>query len=153
MAKKTFNEKLKDCKDLPKTVDLSDKPDFVSRYGGSKMYIASPLQYNEIIARIPEGKIITSDLIRAKLASDNSADVTCPLTAGIFINICAKAAIERGDEAFPWWRCLKAKGELNEKYPDGIDNQKFFLERDGFEIIQKGKRYFVKDYEKFQVTL
>lgn len=34
MTNKSYNEKLNDSKDMPKLVDLSDKPDFVARVGG-----------------------------------------------------------------------------------------------------------------------
>jgi hypothetical protein len=43
---------------------------------------------------------------------------------------------------------LKVKGELNEKYPGGIDGQKLLLEMEGHTVIQKGKRYFVDGYEE-----
>ena len=147
MAKKTYNEKLHSTGDLPKIEDLSEKPEAVKRMGGSKMLIAAPLQYNEIMAQVPEGKLITSDRIRTYLATRSGADTTCPLTAGIFINICAHASEERSDNKIPWWRTLKVKGELNEKYPGGIDGQKLMLEMDGHTVIQKGKRYYVEDYE------
>jgi len=60
-----------------------------------------------------------------------------------------QASIERGgvDET-PWWRTLKRDGELNEKYPEGGDGQKLRLEMEGHTVIQKGKRWFVKDYEQ-----
>ncbi|MEI8216024.1 MAG: methylated DNA-protein cysteine methyltransferase, partial [Eubacteriales bacterium] len=77
----------------------------------------------------------------------HGADCTCPLTAGIFINIVAKASVERSFDQTPYWRTLKKDGELNEKYPEGIDEQKFHLEMEGHTIIQKNKRYFVKDYK------
>jgi len=144
MAKKTYNDKLNSPGNLPKVEDLSDKPEAVRRVGGTKMLIAAPMQYNDIIAKIPEGKIITVDRIRAFLAAKAGADVTCQLTAGIFINICAHASAERDKDRIPWWRTLKAKGELNEKYPEG---QKMLLEAEGHNVIQKGKRWFVSDYE------
>ena len=46
---------------------------------------------------------------------------------------------------------MKANGELNAKYPNGIEAQKEKLEVEGHTIIEKGrknKRYYVKDYEK-----
>ena len=144
MAKKTYNDKLNSPGNLPKVEDLSDKPEAVRRVGGTKMLIAAPMQYNDIMAKIPEGKIITVDRIRAFLAAKAGADVTCQLTAGIFINICAHASAERDNDRIPWWRTLKAKGELNEKYPEG---QKMLLEAEGHNVIQKGKRWFVSDYE------
>ena len=147
MAKKSYNEKLNSSGDLPKIEDLSDKPEAVKRMGGAKMLIAAPLQYNEIMANVPEGKLITTDRVRADLAEQAGADATCPLTAGIFVNICAHASEERSDHKIPWWRTLKAKGELNEKYPGSIDGQKLLLEMEGHTVIQKGKRYFVENFE------
>ncbi|AIZ56968.1 hypothetical protein Mpt1_c11010 [Candidatus Methanoplasma termitum] len=147
MAKKTYNEKLNHSGDLPKIEDLSYKPDAAKLMGGTRMLIAAPIQYNDLMAKIQEGKLITTDLIRAELASRAGADTTCPLTAGIFINVCAHASEERNDNKIPWWRTLKSKGELNEKYPGGIDHQKLLLEAEGHVIVQKGKRYFVRDYE------
>ena len=96
--------------------------------------------------------MITSDKIRDHLAKKHGADFTCPLTAGIFINIAAHASVERGDEETPYWRTLKKDGELNEKYPDGIDGQKMLLEHEGHTIIAKGKRLFVKDYMEKTVS-
>ncbi len=148
MAKKTYNQKLSDSKNYPLVEDMSDNPEYAARYGGNSMLIAAPLQYNEIMSRVPAGYVITSDRIRAYLARKHGADVTCPLTAGIFMNICAHAAIERTDDGFPWWRTLKANGELNEKFPDGLDGQKLRLEMEGHEIVKKGKRMFVLDYDK-----
>jgi hypothetical protein len=37
---------------------------------------------------------------------------------------------------------------LNEKYPGGAEAQKELLEREGHNVIQKGKKYFVLNYEK-----
>jgi len=146
MAKKTYNEKLNNPGDLPKIVDLSDKPEAV-KYMGAKMFIAAPMQYNTIIAKIPQGKLATIDRVRAALAAQAGANITCPLTAGIFTNICAHASEERDTDKIPWWRMLKAKGELNEKYPGSIDTQKQFLEAEGHTITQKGKHFFVVNYE------
>ena len=147
MARKTYNQKLNSPGDLPKIEDLSDKPESVARFGGIRLLVAAPLQYNELMAGVPQSKLITSDRIRKILAAEAGADVTCPLTAGIFINICAYASEERLDSKIPWWRTLKMGGELNEKYPGGIMAQKLLLEMEGHKILQKGKRYFVADYE------
>lgn len=144
--KKTYNEKLNEKNDLPKTVNLIDKPGFVERYKTTTMYIASPLEYNEIMKRVPKGKVITGDRIRAYLSSENNAGTTCSLTAGIFMNICAHAADERDDKLFPWWRTIKTNGELNEKYPGGISNQMKHLEEEGFKVTNKLSKYFVIDY-------
>ncbi|MCX8131993.1 MAG: MGMT family protein [Clostridia bacterium] len=146
MAKKSYNEKLNDSKNMPEVVEITD-PKAVAKLGGTKMLIAPPLAYDEIMKKVPKGKVITSDYIRSYLALKHGADYTCQLTAGIFINIAANASSERGVDETPYWRTLKKDGELNEKYPGGIDAQKFHLEMEGHFIIQKGKRHFVKDYK------
>lgn len=147
MTKKSFNEKLHDSKDMPTVIEITD-PKTISMYTGTKMLIAPPIAYDEIMRRVPYGKLITADYVRNYLARKHNADFTCPLTAGIFMNIAARASVERKMDETPYWRTLKKDGELNEKYPDGIDNQRMLLEMEGHTIIQKGKRYFVKDYEK-----
>ncbi|NSW91752.1 MAG: MGMT family protein [Firmicutes bacterium] len=144
MKKKSFNEKLRDSKDMPKVIEVSD-PMTITRYGGTKMLIAPPLAYDEIMKKVPYGKVITTDYIRNYLAKKHGADFTCPLTAGIFINIAAHASVERGTDDTPYWRTLKKDGELNDRFPGGIDKQKLLLEMEGHEIIRKGKRYFVKN--------
>jgi len=158
MAKKTANEKLLHAGDLPKVADQSDKPGFVERYGGNLLYIAAPIQYHEIMAAIPEGQLITVDRVRDWLAKQASADLTCPLTAGIFTNVAAHASEEREDGAqdaaaaqvgapIAWWRTLKTDGELNPKYPGAFDEQIARLKSEGHEVVQKGKRWFVANYE------
>ena len=147
MAKRSFNDKLHDSADMPKISILEDSK-AIALYGGTRLLIAPPIAYDTIMRRIPAGKLITSDRIRAHLAVRFGADSTCPLTAGIFINIVAKASIERGTDETPFWRTLKKDGELNEKYPEGVEGQKKRLEMEGHSVIQKGKRYFVKDYER-----
>ena len=149
MARKTFNEKLQDSKDMPKIVVIEDEKS-IERYGGKNMLIAPPIEYSEIMSRIPEGKLITAREIRQHLARKYESDFTCPMTAGIFISLSAQASNERDDDKIPFWRTLKTGGELNPKYPGGIEYQKEMLEREGHEIFTKGRkniRYFVKDFE------
>ncbi|HYE80959.1 MAG TPA: MGMT family protein [Clostridia bacterium] len=150
--KKSFNEKLRNAGDLPKVEFIEPDNKMAKRFGSGNMLVAAPMEYDEIMKRIPEGKLITSDEIRAFLARKHKADFTCQLTAGIFINVAANAAKERENtgsgDMTPYWRTLKKGGELNEKYPGGIDQQMFLLEAEGHEIVKKGKRYFVKDFEE-----
>jgi len=111
------------------------------------MLIAPPMAYNDIMARIPRGKLTTTVDIRAYLAKKAQADFTCPLTAGIFTNIAANASAERTQNHIPYWRTLKSGGELNEKYPGGLASQRELLVSEGHKVIQKGKRYFVANYQ------
>lgn len=155
MARKTFNEKLQDSKDMPKIVTVDDEKS-IKRYGGSQMLIAPPLEYDRLMSQIPEGKLITIKEIREFLAKKHGAEFTCPLTAGIFISLAAKASCERETDRIPFWRTLKSGGELNPKYPGGVEYQKKMLEAEGFKFKTKGRkniRYFVDDYQKYLFKL
>lgn len=149
--KKDFNAMLNDPKDMPKIVVITDQKS-IEKYGGSRMYFAPPSDYDEVMRRIPEGALITVGEIRAYFAEQNDADFTDPITAGIFCSIAAWASFQRTEDKTPYWRTLKANGELNPKYPGGVEEQKRLLEAEGHTVIEKGRtniRLYVKDYEKF----
>jgi hypothetical protein len=148
VAKKTFNEKLTFSGDLPKVVKI-DNPRFVERYKAQTMVIAAPVEYDQLMKKVRKGKVTTIDRMMAFMAEKHSAGCACPMTAGIFVNIAARASEERGGKTeTPWWRTLRKGGQLNEKFPDGVDGQKTRLEAEGHTVIQKGKNYFVENYEK-----
>lgn len=147
--KKDFNAMLYNNKDMPKFQTITDAKT-IEKYGGDLMYFAPPIDYDKVMKQIPYGKIITVGKIREYFARKNGADFTEPLTAGIFISIVAWASHQRKENKTPYWRTLKANGELNEKYPGGIEVQKEMLEQEGHVIVQKGRKnikYYVKDYE------
>lgn len=154
-SKKDFNAMLREDKGMPKIQIVTDEKT-IKRYGGERMYFAPPVTYDEIMKTVPYGKVITVGVIREYLAKKNNADFTDPMTAGIFINIVAWASYQRTEDVTPYWRTLKSDGELNPKYPEGIELQKKKLEEEGHTIIQKGRtniRYYVKDYEKSLMQL
>lgn len=147
--KKDFNAMLHDNKDMPKFQRITDSKS-IEKYGGDLMYFAPPIDYDKIMKQIPYGKVITVGKIREYFAGKNGADFTEPITAGIFVSIAAWASHQREEEKTPYWRTLKANGELNAKYPGGIEAQREMLEREGHTVIQKGRKnikYYVKDYE------
>ena len=153
--KKDFNAMLHDSKDMPKFQIITDRKS-IEKYGGSKMYFAPPIDYDKVMRQVPHGKVITVGKIREYFAKTSGADFTEPITAGTFVSIAAWASYQRASDETPYWRTLKAKGELNAKYPGGVEAQKEKLEAEGHVIIQKGRkniRYYVKDYEKFLFDL
>ena len=140
---------LNDSKDMPKFQTVTDEKS-IEKYGGNRMYFAPPLDYDKVMRLVPAGKLLTVGAIREYFANINGADFTEPITAGIFVSIAAWASFQRKDDKIPYWRTLKANGELNAKYPGGIEAQKEMLEKEGHQVIQKGRkniRYYVKDYE------
>ena len=146
---KDFNAMLRDSKDMPKIQIITDRKS-IEKYGGNKMYFAPPLAYDRVMKRVPYGRVTTVGEIREYFAKQSGADFTEPITAGIFVSIAAWASHQRSGDETPYWRTLKANGELNEKYPGGIESQKEKLEAEGHTIISKGRkniRSYVKDYE------
>jgi hypothetical protein len=134
-AKKTWREKLADSKDLPKT-----------------MVIPSPLEVDAVMRRAPKGKLTTISEVRACLARKHGTDIACPMTTGIFAWIAAHAAEEArasGEKSItPYWRTLKAGGELNPKYPGGIHALARLLKAEGHRVVRKGSKHVVADFEE-----
>ena len=147
---KDFNVMLHDSKDMPKIQVITDE-NSIEKYGGNRMYFAPPIEYDRVMRRVPYGKLVTVGEIRDYFAKLSGADFTEPVTAGIFVSIAAWASYQRTEDETPYWRTLKANGELNPKYPGGVEAQKEKLETEGHTIVKKGRtniRYYVKDYEK-----
>jgi alkylated DNA nucleotide flippase Atl1 len=148
--RKTWQEKLADSKDLPKVIEINENQS--KRWGTGTCAIPSPKDVNEIMKHVPKGKLLTINNIREMIAQKYNATIGCPITTGIFAWISANAAEEMSAQGkkkiTPYWRILKAKGELNSKYPGGVEHQMELLESEGHKIYQKGRRFFVMDFEK-----
>ena len=148
--KKDFNAMLADSKGMPRIQIVTD-PATVRKYGGDRMYFAPPIDYDRAMRRVPRGMVTTVGEIRAFFAREAGADFTEPITAGVFVSIAAWASFQRQADETPYWRTLKAGGELNPKYPGGIEAQREKLEAEGHTVIRRGRknfRYYVEDYEK-----
>lgn len=147
--KKSWEEKLADDKGLPKVVKITGK--MSKRWGTGTVVIPAPREVDELMKKVPKGKVTTINQIREKLAKKHGATIGCPITTGIFAWIAAHAAEEAAAEGkknvTPYWRTLKSKGELNEKYPGGVKAQAKHLKAEGH-IIVPGKPPKVKDFEK-----
>lgn len=154
-VKKSWSEKLMDSKGLPKVETITDK--MSHRWGTGTVVIPAPLEVDEMMRRVPEGKLITINEIRSALARKHGATIGCPITTGIFAWVAANAAEEHAQKGeknvVPYWRTLKTGGVINEKYPGGAEAQRKLLEREGHEVAQKGKKYVVVDYEKSLMAL
>jgi len=150
-ARKSWREKLADSKGLPKVEKITDK--MSKRWGTGTFVIPAPIEVDEIMKQVPEGKLITIAQIRKLLAKKHGTSISCPLTTGIFAWVAAHAAEEAAAEGekniTPYWRTLKSGGELNIKYPGGAEAQAAHLREEGHTIEPgKGKKPpKVKDIE------
>jgi hypothetical protein len=149
-AKRSWSQKLTDSKGLPKTGPIEGK--MSTRWGTGTMVIPAPLEVDELMRRVPKGKLVTITELRAALAKRHKVNIACPITTGIFAWIAAHAA-EETEGKNPYWRTLKTGGQLNEKYPGGISALRRKLHAEGHKVVQKGKRYLVADYERVLAAL
>lgn len=156
MAKprKTWREKLLDDKDLPKVSKIEGK--LSKRWGEGTCAIPAPREVDEIMKSVPKGWLITTKEIQATIAQKHSASMACPICCGIFAWIAAHAADEAeaagAKKITPYWRTLKSGGELNPKFPGGVEALKLRLEAEGQRVVAKGKKWFVADYESRLVS-
>jgi hypothetical protein len=149
-ARRSWQEKLADSKDLPKTVEMSGAAR--AKWGAGTMVVPAPVDVDSLMKKVPSRKVVTVAELRTALASQAGTTTACPLTTGIFAWIAANAAYEAELEGrrkiTPWWRTLKGGGELNPKFPGGLVEQKSRLEAEGHRVVTRGKRMFVEAFER-----
>ncbi|MBU0497412.1 MAG: MGMT family protein [Candidatus Thermoplasmatota archaeon] len=160
--KKSWTEKLLDSKSFPKVLAFERRfpcGKALEKWGaveGDSVVLVAPFEVDEIMKQVPKGRLITIYEICDILAKKHKVKFCCSLTAGIFINIVAHAAEEvkeGGETSFtPYWRTLKTEGVLNPKFPGGFEKQKQMLEKEGFRVVRKGKKFSVDQYEKYLIT-
>jgi hypothetical protein len=146
--KKSWREKLADDKGLPKVCQATGK--LAKRWGTGTFVIPAPREVDALMKQVPKGRVATINELRAALARKHKTDFACPITTGIFSWIAAHAAAEAGAEGArlitPYWRTLKTGGELNPKYPGGVEGIARHLRAEGLQIIHKGKHLLARDY-------
>lgn len=147
---KSWKEKLADSKGLPKIGRVMGN--MTKRWGTGTMVVPAPKEVDAIMKRVPPGRLITINEIRAKLARKHKTNICCPITTGIFAWIAANAAAEAeraGEKSItPYWRTLKSGGILNEKYPGGIADLRKRLGAEGHKVTKQGSKFVVAGYER-----
>jgi hypothetical protein len=147
--RKSWREKLADSNGLPRVAPVAGA--MSRRWGEGTMVIPAPAEVDALMRQVPEGQLVTINELRGRLAAEHGADFACPLTTGIFAWIAAhaaeEAAAEGEDGTTPYWRTLKTGGELNPKYPGGLEAVRRRLEAEGHRVVARGKRFLVADYQ------
>src|SRR5258708_38799172 len=109
--RKSWQEKLADNKGFPRVGKIDGTKS--KRWGAGTFVIAAPLEVDELMRRVPKGRLTTIDDLRRQLASRHGATIACPITTGIFAWIAAHAAVEAEaagrKHTTPYWRTLKTK--------------------------------------------
>jgi alkylated DNA nucleotide flippase Atl1 len=127
---------------------------------GDNIILVNPSEVVEIMKKVTKGKLATIVEICKAIAKNHKVKGCCSLTTGIFIMTIANAVEEflsKGEKSsltkIPYWRTLKADGFLNQKYPGGLEAHKKLLQKESYQIIARGKKYQVANFEKYLIKI
>jgi hypothetical protein len=101
--------------------------DFADMRTGEKMLIATSRIVDAYIRHIPRGHQQELKQMRKGLAVEYGADVTCPVTSGIFLRIVAEAAWEEYHQGksisqiTPFWRMMSTQSPTAKKLSFGLE--------------------------------
>lgn len=117
--------------------------------GPGKMLLPSRTTVEAMIQRVPHSMVITTDLLRQKLAEQFDVKGTCPVTTRNVL----QAISNDPDCDTAYWRVVNQNGELIAKYPGGVEGQGALLANEGLTIERTGKTAKVKDFKARIVDL
>lgn len=145
--KKSWRDRLASYPHLPNVKEIPAP--MRKRHGEGTIATPSPREVEEAMRGVPEGRLATVLGIGEDIAVRHRATIGCTVTTAIFAHMVAHATEESKTQVgTPYWRALKIGGELNPKYPGGIEAQMARLEAEGHTVVQRGKRYFVEGFAK-----
>lgn len=99
--------------------------DFGGVKKGQMMVIPTPKVVDAYIRQIPVGSFTDTATLRKDIAKEYHAEVTCPLTTGIFLRIAAEAAYEQYlngtalEKITPFWRAIRGDSPTAKKLSFG----------------------------------
>jgi alkylated DNA nucleotide flippase Atl1 len=101
-----------------------------------------------LVAQIPSGQVVTSDVLRRKLADQFGVEVACPYdTKMALLAISNDSSLNQSGLNVPYWRVVKTNGELNPKYPGGLEAHVALLQAEGFTVDFSGKKPRIKPFK------
>ncbi|MEO1249461.1 MAG: hypothetical protein AAFW76_06430 [Pseudomonadota bacterium] len=134
MAKKSWHEKLNN----PAPPQIKPVPtNMAGMKEGQLMLIPTPRMIDAFVRSLPNGEGLDMPGLRGALASQEGAEVTCPITTGIHLRTVAEAAYERHlqgaplADITPFWRVMDKKTPVTKKLACGVDFVTAQREREG----------------------
>jgi alkylated DNA nucleotide flippase Atl1 len=101
-----------------------------------------------LVAQIPSGQVVTSDVLRRKLADQFGVEVACPYdTKMALLAISNDSSLNHSGLNVPYWRVVKANGELMPKFAGGLEAQVALLKSEGFTVDDSGKKPRIKPFK------
>jgi hypothetical protein len=119
--------------------------DRVKFFGGTgKMLLPSPATVAALIKKIPERKLITTNLLCKELTDQFRVRGTCPVTT----QRALQAIAHDSSNKIAYWRVINTNGGLIARFPGGAAGQAALLREEGFSIDTKGKIPKVKNFRE-----
>ena len=115
-------------------VDIAKDRERYFRTSG-KMLLPCPATVEALLKKVPANTLITTELIRQKLAEQFHVEATCPFNT----KLCLRAIANDARKNVAYWRVLKQNGELVAYFPGGVEGHAEHLKQEGFTIDTKGK--------------
>ncbi|MEZ4361241.1 MAG: hypothetical protein R3B48_13740 [Kofleriaceae bacterium] len=132
----------------PRVVVITDERDPDGPAG--RRLLPSPLELEELIRRIPRGRVLRLAEARATLAIKFRADYACAKSVHSALLLVAEAAREergRAGPPTPYWRVVNDDGSLVRALPDGEAHLAAKLEEDGVALFRLGRGVVVAHLE------
>lgn len=117
--------------------------------GPGKMLLPGPATVAAAIRKVPARQLITTDLLREKLARQFNVRGACPVATQ---KALAAVADEPGAEV-AYWRVIRANGGLFARFPGGAEGQAERLRKEGFAVETGGKTPKVANFRESLVRL
>jgi alkylated DNA nucleotide flippase Atl1 len=111
--------------------------------GAGNMLLPSPATLAAVIAKIPPGKVMTTDVLRDKLTRQFKVRGTCPVAT---LRSLLALAGNAGD-VVPYWRVIAQNGQLFAKFPGGTAGHGERLAQEGVQLDTMAKVPKVRQYQ------
>ena len=109
-----------------------------------RMLLPSRATVEAFLQKIPENQLVTTDLLRQRLAEQFNVEVTCPATTQKVLRAIAKDP----RQSTAYWRVIKKNGALISIFPGGVEGHAALLQRERFPIDTQGKAPRVRNFEE-----
>ena len=111
--------------------------------GPGKMLCPSPETVAAVLKRVPEHKLITTNLIGKELTRRFKVQGTCPVTTQKALQAIAHSPSKK----VAYWRVVNTNGGLIARFPGGAQDHAALLKKEGFTIDTKGSVPKVKNFK------
>ena len=112
-----------------------------------RMVCPCPATVAALLNGLPQGKVITFDRLRQRLAEQAHVEAACPVTT----QKALKAIAQAETPGAPYWRVVKKNGEMMSFLPGGATSQAERLAQEGFPLDRTGRIPKIKPLETSRV--